>query len=857
MVEIEKSGNLTNKQLSDLSKNSYDAASKWGALVKDYLSSSDTFAQAGFSNLKEMSDLSTMAQMAGQMTADTSSKFIIASDAAWQMKGNVEKLTSVLDGCNMITNKNALNMNDLANGIRVAGSMMANSGLAEDQAAALIGTGVATTKESGETVARGLRTIIMNLRQIKGETEDGELIDQEQLKKVEATCNSVGVSLKTVKDGVVELRNPIDIIRELSEVYNTLDVMDARRAQITDDIGGKHRSNILASILTNFSEYDKMLQDYSEGSGSAMREAMKTADSWEGRLNSLSNSWTSFIDGFVNTDLVKGGITGIEGMVNAFDKLNDAQLFIPTMLSSIMGLQNLFTGKGITDIGFDKNGKGSLGKLDLKGNLFGIDFTKMGDWKRHFAEAETEIARWNEQQSKAKISLKKFGGEFVKQNSNFKDYISGLDGATASLDGYKKHLSATGAEFEQFGNMKSIMTNAVTGFLVGAGIELALAGITTFIDQVIYRQDRLSEKAEESKSVYSSTVSELQSINSELETTQARIDELRSKDKLFPDEQAELAQLERQNALLETQLNIKENLANTQMVQSAKDAKESIDYASERVIMRDQNGDYMVTQDGMPIYGKINRKEYVRQQIEEMEKAQAQIDEAEKKLADKNISDKDRKLYTNQFENATENLERFRKEASDVLAELNTESQGFYDEQTGKIISGFEKDVQAMNDLNNEFNNFGLTNIEKQSAALKSFFDSSTKSNAIKDRLLEAAKSGEDVVDVLHEMGLTLGNLGLEGKGKGDALRQYFEELAQSAIEAEEAIQSVDGTFKGVEAAFESKNAGDNWDKMTSYLEQAQELYQNGKIGTDDFQATTQWFMPDKVNEDAYKYESI
>lgn len=856
LVEIDKSGNLTNKQLSDLGKNSYDAASKWGALVKDYLSSSDTFAQAGFSNLEEMSDLSTMAQMAGQMTADTSSKFIIASDAAWQMKGNVEKLTSVLDGCNMITNKNALNMSDLANGIRVAGSMMANSGLAEDQAAALIGTGVATTKDSGDTVARGLRTIIMNLRQIKGETEDGELIDQEQLKKVESTCNSVGVSLKTVKDGVVELRNPIDILRELSEVYNSLDVMDARRAQITDDIGGKHRSNILASILTNFNQYDKMLQDYSEGSGSAMREAMKTADSWEGRLNSLSNQWTEFVSGFVNTDLVKGGISGIEGMVSAFDKLNDAQLFIPTMISSIMGLQNLFTGKGLTDIGLDKDGKGSLGKLDIKGDLFGIDFTKMGNWKRHFSEAEVEIARWNKEVSSGNVSLKKFGGEFVKQNSNFRDYISGLDGASASLEGYKKHLSATGVEFEQFGNMKSIMTNALTGFLAGAGIELALAGITAFIDQVIYRQDRLSEKAEESKSAYSSTVSELQSINAELSTTQVRIDELRSKDKLFPDEQAELAQLERQNALLETQLNIKEKLADVQMGQSAKDAKESIDEASQKTIMRDADGEYMVTQDGMPMFTKINRKEYVRQQIEEMAKAQAKIDEAEKRLAEKDISDKDRKTYTRQFENATKNLEDFRKEASDVLSELNAESQGFYDEQTGKVVSGFEKDVQDIIDLNTEFNNFGLTNIEKQAAALNSFFDSSTKSNAIKDRLLEAAKSGEDVVDVLHEMGLTLGNLGLEGKGKGDALRNYFEGLAQSAAEAEKAIQSVDGTFKGVETAFESKNAGENWNKMTDYLEQAQELYKNGKIGTDDFQTATQWLMPDKVNEDAYKYDA-
>lgn len=309
LVEIDKTGNLTNSQLSELANNSFDSASKWGALVQDYMSSTETFAQAGFSNLEEMADLSTMAQVAGNMTADTSTKFIIASDAAWQMKGNVEQLTSVLDGMNNITNKNAINMTDLANGIRVAGSMLANSGLAEDQAAALVGTGVATTKESGETVARGIRTIIMNLRQVKGATEDGELIDDEQLKKVEATCESVGVSLKTVKDGIVELRNPIDVLRELAEVYNSLDTMDKRRADITDDIAGKHRSNILSSILTNFDQYDKMLQDYANGEGSAFEEAKKTADSWEGRLNSLSNSWTEFIGGFTEVDAIKDGIS--------------------------------------------------------------------------------------------------------------------------------------------------------------------------------------------------------------------------------------------------------------------------------------------------------------------------------------------------------------------------------------------------------------------------------------------------------------------------------------------------------------------------------------------------------------------
>ena len=358
LVEIDKTGNLTSTQLKELGENSFDNASKWGSVVQDYMLSSETFAQAGFDNLEEMSDLSTMAQVAGQMTQEVSTNFLIASDAAWQMKGNVEQLTSVLDGMNMITNKNALQMTELANGVRVAGSMMANSGLTQAETASLLGTGIATTKEKGETVGRGLRGIIMNLRQIKGETEDGEIIDDTQLEKVEAVCKDVGVSLKEVKNGIVELRNPIDILRELAEVYNSLDTMDARRAKITDTIGGKYRSNILSSILTNFDLYDKMMQDYASGSGSMVNEAMKTADSWQGRLNSLSNQWTEFVSGFMDTEYIKGSISGLEGMIVAMDKLNDAQLFIPTMLSSIMGLRNMFTGKGLTDISISKDGTG-------------------------------------------------------------------------------------------------------------------------------------------------------------------------------------------------------------------------------------------------------------------------------------------------------------------------------------------------------------------------------------------------------------------------------------------------------------------------------------------------------------------
>ena len=830
LVEIDKTGNLSQTQLSDLANNSYDLASKWGALVKDYLSSSETFSQAGYSNLEEMADLSTIAQTAGQMTEKTATNFLIASDSAWQMKGNVEKLTSVLDGMNSVTNHNAMQMTELANGIRVAGSMLANSGLTEDQATALVGTGVATTKEAGETVARGLRTIIMNLRQVQGMTDDGEIIDAESLKKVESTCNDVGVSLKTVKDGMVELRNPIDILRELSEVYNSLDILDVRRAKITDDIAGKHRSNILASILTNFDQYDKQLQDYANGEGSAMREALKTSESWAGRLNSLSNSWLEFVNNFVQADTMKGGISFLDNMISAFDTLQDKQLFIPTMISSIMALRNLFTGKGITDIGFDKDGKGSLGKLDVQGSLFGIDFTAMGKWKNHFSEAEIELENWNNQCLKGETSVKKFSSSFKDNNAGFKKYISNVKDGTANITDYKQTLEDAGEYQKTFSSSaKSFLTTTLTGFLVGTGVELSLVALTKIADELIYKQDHLKEKVDSSATAYSSTVSEIQSINSELSTTQARIDELKSQDKLLPGDEAELAELERKNALLETQLNTKKQLADTQAIEAAEAAKESINYASKKSL------DTRMDRNGIDVSKSINRKEYIRELVAEMEEAQKRIDDAQAKLADDKLSKKDRKLYEGQFDSARESLEKYKSEATELLAELNVETENFYDKQTGEIIKGFEKEVKENLEINDLVSGFNLSPIEKQVKQIESFFNGSKVSNNLKDQLLEAVKSGEKATDALHEMGITLNDLGITGDGKKAVFDDYFSGLVESAQEAQEAINSIDGSVDGVKKAFESENQDADWNSMAEYLKQAEEIYaKTGKVGTDD-----------------------
>ena len=128
----------------------------------------------------------------------------------------------------------------------------------------------ATTQQSGSEVARAFRAILLNIRQVSDEEES---IDAEGLTKYEKACNALGVSLKEVKDGVLQLRDPMQVLKELSIEYNKLSETDLKRTNLLNSVGGKLRSTQLDALLRQWSMYEEMLQQYETGSGSMAREA--------------------------------------------------------------------------------------------------------------------------------------------------------------------------------------------------------------------------------------------------------------------------------------------------------------------------------------------------------------------------------------------------------------------------------------------------------------------------------------------------------------------------------------------------------------------------------------------------------
>lgn len=374
LTEISKANDkLTSSQLAQIGNNSFGVASKYGKTATDYLAGVQEMSRAGYANAEAMGELSTAAQGAGDMTSDTANQFIIAADKAYKMNGSVEELTKTLDGINYITNNNAVNMSELSEGFSIVASTAASFDVTAQELAAALGTMSATTQQSGSEVARAFRAILLNIRQVSDEEEN---IDAEGLTKYEKACNDLGVSLKEVKDGVLQLRDPMEVLKELSVEYNKLDEADLKRTNLLNSIGGKLRATQLDAILRQWDMYEEMLQQYTDGSGSMANEANKTANSIEGLWNSLKNDWTSFVNEFANSDLFKSLIESARRLIDVLSDASSPLNSILTQFANLLELATKFTDKiGLIPTIFAGLSLKNVGELILNTPVFALPLT--------------------------------------------------------------------------------------------------------------------------------------------------------------------------------------------------------------------------------------------------------------------------------------------------------------------------------------------------------------------------------------------------------------------------------------------------------------------------------------------------
>lgn len=315
MVNIRKVTGKSADEMERLEKSSYKVSQNYGRSPSEYLASTAAFAKAGYNDKSDkLGELALLTENVGDVDNDLANQFLISSDAAWKLNGDIEQLSTILDGFNELSNRTATTVTDLAEGMTVSASVFAQAGLSAKDYSTLVGTAQAKTQESGKVVARGMRTILMNIRQIKGtDLETGEIIDENSLAKAESTLEDVGIDIRETVNGVSELRNPMQILQDLADKWENLS--SVQQSAIQEALANKRQSNIFTALMENFNDVKKASQIYDESAGSAMRENEYYLDSWNAKLEMLKANWTSYISSITDISAIKTSLDVVSGIL--------------------------------------------------------------------------------------------------------------------------------------------------------------------------------------------------------------------------------------------------------------------------------------------------------------------------------------------------------------------------------------------------------------------------------------------------------------------------------------------------------------------------------------------------------------
>ena len=129
---------------------------------------------------------------------------------------------------------------------------------------------------------------------------------RDEIKATAAALGDLNVATREYKDGVEQLRNPMDVIGELSEKYRKGLISEVQLQEVVSSLGGKVRSNQLQALISNYDMYEEMLDTYADSVGSADRELDIYLNSWEAKTNRLKNQWVELVASFQANDAIKG-----------------------------------------------------------------------------------------------------------------------------------------------------------------------------------------------------------------------------------------------------------------------------------------------------------------------------------------------------------------------------------------------------------------------------------------------------------------------------------------------------------------------------------------------------------------------
>ena len=231
----------------------------------------------------------------------------------------------------------------MSEAVSTAGSVVDAAGMKFSTFAASTGKIAEKTRQDGSKIGNAYKTILARISRSKSADESVTDADRSNASKA---FSSVGISLYNSKGEYKDINETLD---ELSAKW--ADLSDAQRNYVSEQAAGIRNINTFTALMDTWQEAKKLAADAESDSDFYESVQEKHMDSIEGKMARLSATSEDFWYNLFNSNMIKGGVDGINLLATAFDGLFKVIQKVPIVGDGTSSLFKSLLGVGLAGFG--------------------------------------------------------------------------------------------------------------------------------------------------------------------------------------------------------------------------------------------------------------------------------------------------------------------------------------------------------------------------------------------------------------------------------------------------------------------------------------------------------------------------
>lgn len=471
MTTIYQTTDITKNSLDELSQSSINQARSLGVSTDQVAGAIEVYAAYG----ETVDSLLSKAEPTTMLAKASGGDVKVASDQIQgvvqqytELEGHEDKIVNTFEKISAnIKQDFGVGIQNIAEGVQVAGSVAKNAGLDFEEFAAIVAKTSETTRLEGSQIGNAMKTIMARVSRSKNADENVTAEDRGEASKA---LSNIGISVYDQNGAYQDFGKTLD---QVSEKWDQL--TDAERANVSEAMAGVRNVNIMDTIIEKWGEAKELASQVDLDPEFYKEVQEKGMDSLQSKMDTFKANTQDFWYNILNVDAINTGISAINTLGASMNNIIHLLKQVPGVGNAV---STTFIGlSAVIGSGFVDNIAKARSQMKIDGKATGI-FNVL---REGYSTTLNQVKSLGLDQAKSGFNTwgEAFKNAIIQSKSlPTKEVINDLGQVQMKLSGVASSAATFGKTI--WGSMTTLSKGVVSVTAIFAALELAGKAFDSF-----------------------------------------------------------------------------------------------------------------------------------------------------------------------------------------------------------------------------------------------------------------------------------------------------------------------------------------------------------------------------------------